>query len=58
MKKLVDIEGEDLEYVKREAKEGPLTEKKIIELCVRYVRKRVIKIETYTGGDKIDLSEV
>ena len=57
MKKLVDIDGDDLKYVKRTAKEERLSQKAVIELCVTYARKRVLKIETHIG-DKHDLSEM
>ncbi len=57
MKKLVDIDGDDLKYVKRTAKEERLSQKAVIELCVTYARKRVLKIETHTG-EHYDLSEM
>jgi|TARA_Y100000310_G_scaffold343913_1_gene453893 hypothetical protein len=60
MDKLVSINEDDLEYVKRTAKEDGIAQKKVIERCVTYCRKNVktIKIETTLGGDKVDLSEM
>ena len=58
MKKLVDIDGDDLKYVKRTAKEERLSQKAVIELCVTYARKRVLKIETHIGDKNHDLSEM
>lgn len=58
MKKLVDIDGDDLKYVKRTAKKERLSQKAVIELCVTYARKRVLKIETHIGDKEYDLSEM
>tara|TARA_R100000789_G_C2935344_1_gene130417 strand:- start:38 stop:226 length:189 start_codon:yes stop_codon:yes gene_type:complete len=60
MNKLITINEEDLEYIKRLAKEEGLPQKKIIERCITYCRKNVkmIKIETTLGGENIDLSEM
>ena len=58
MDKLVSITDKNLEYVKTTAKKEGLPEKKVIERCVTYCRKHVIKIETTVRGDECDMSKM
>lgn len=50
MKKLIDLEGENLQYIRDIAKKEKIAEKKAIEDCISYARKKVIKIETTCEG--------